>query len=79
MGSEMCIRDRGWMLDVLNCVNIIEDRDFTLEQMYSFEKMLAEKHPDNHHIKDKIRQQLQMLRDNGIIEFIGRGRYRKNN
>lgn len=67
------------MLDVLNCVNIIEDRDFTLEQMYSFEKMLAEKHPDNHHIKDKIRQQLQMLRDNGIIEFIGRGRYRKNN
>jgi len=47
--------------------------------MYSFEKMLAGKHPDNHHIKDKIRQQLQMLRDNGIIEFIGRGRYRKNN
>ena len=41
--------------------------------------MLAGKHPDNHHIKDKIRQQLQMLRDNGIIEFIGRGHYRKNN
>ena len=55
------------MLDVLNCVNIIEDRDFTLEQMYSFEKMLAGKHPDNHHIKDKKRQQLQMIRDNGII------------
>lgn len=74
-GSKL--ETRGWMLDVLNCVNIIEDRDFTLEQMYSFEKMLAGKHPDNHHIKDKIRQQLQMLRDNGIIEFIGRGHYRK--
>ena len=34
-GSKL--ETRGWMLDVLNCVNIIEDRDFTLEQMYSFE------------------------------------------
>ena len=67
-------RRAGWT----GC-NIIEDRDFTLEQMYSFEKMLAGKHSDNHHIKDKIRQQLQMLRDNGIIEFTGRGHYRKNN
>ena len=68
---------RGWTLDVLNCVNMIEDTTFTLEQVYAFEKMLAIKHPDNHHVKDKIRQQLQMLRDNGIIEFIGRGLYRK--
>ena len=68
---------RGWTLDVLNCVNMIEETTFTLEQMYRFEEMLAIKHPDNHHVKDKIRQQLQMLRDNGIIEFIGRGHYRK--
>ena len=68
---------RGWTLDVLNCVNMIEDTTFTLEQVYKFEKMLSIKHPDNHHVKDKIRQQLQMLRDNGIIEFIGRGNYRK--
>ena len=68
---------RGWTLDVLNCVNMIENKNFTLEQMYRFEEFLAGKHPDNHHIKEKIRQQLQMLRDNGIIEFIGRGRYKK--
>lgn len=68
---------RGWTLDVLNCVNMIEDKDFTLDKIYRFEELLAEKHPDNHHIKDKIRQQLQMLRDNGIIEFTGRGHYRK--
>ena len=68
---------RGWTLDVLNYVNMIEDTTFTLKQMYTFEKMLAIKHPDNHHVKDKMRQQLQMLRDNGIIEFIGRGLYRK--
>ena len=68
---------RGWILDILNCVNRIENREFTLEQMYSFENMLAMKHPENHHVKDKIRQQLQVLRDNGIIEFLGRGCYRK--
>lgn len=45
--------------------------------MYKFENMLAFKHPENHHIKDKIRQQLQMLRDHGMIEFTGRGYYRK--
>lgn len=68
---------RGWTLDVLNCVNRIDNNTFTLEQMYSFEDLLAAKHPENHHVKDKIRQQLQMLRDNGIIEFEGRGHYRK--
>ena len=68
---------RGWLLDVLNCVNQIEGRDFTLEQMYKFENVLAAKHPDNKHVKDKIRQQLQILRDKGVIEFRGRGNYRK--
>lgn len=68
---------RGWILDILNCVNKIEGRIFTLEQMYGFIDILALKHPENHHIKDKIRQQLQVLRDNGIIEFLGRGHYRK--
>lgn len=68
---------RGWLLDILNCVNQIEGKDFSLEQMYQFETVLAMKHPENQHIKDKIRQQLQVLRDKGIIEFKGRGQYRK--
>lgn len=68
---------RGWILNILNCVNQISDREFTLQQMYQFESFLAQKYPENHHIKDKIRQQLQILRDKGIIEFIGRGQYRK--
>ncbi len=64
-------------MDVLNCVNKIEGRDFNLEQMCKFEDALAKKYPNNNHIKDKIRQQLQILRDKGIIEFRGRGSYRK--
>ena len=75
--KEYKLDARGWILDVLNCINTINNRDFTLEQMYQFETQLQIKHPENHHIKDKIRQQLQMLREKGIIEFRGRGCYRK--
>ncbi len=45
--------------------------------MYNFVDELQLKHPTNKHIQDKIRQQLQFLRDIGIIEFKGNGNYRK--
>lgn len=75
--SQYNLNARGWILDILNCVNLIEGRDFTLEQVYQFEDTLSQKYPENHHVKDKIRQQLQILRDKGILEFSGRGHYRK--
>ncbi|WP_314885952.1 hypothetical protein [Psychrobacter immobilis] len=53
------------------------DTTFSLNQVYAFAELLKIKHPENNHINDKIRQQLQMLRDRGIIEFTGRGRYCK--
>ena len=32
--------------------------------------------PDNHHLLPKVRQQLQLLRDDGLIQFLdGRGTY----
>jgi len=65
---------RGWLSDVLRCVRSLE-KDFTLEQVYQFEEELAALHPRNKHVRDKIRQQLQFLRDRGIIHFVGRGRY----
>lgn len=75
--KQYTLKARGWILDVLNCVNMIDGFEFTLNQMYQFEQILAQKYPNNHHIKDKIRQQLQILRDRGIVEFMGNGRYRK--
>jgi type II restriction enzyme len=45
--------------------------------MYKFENLLQIKHPANNNIKPKIRQQLQILRDKGFIEFLGNGKYRK--
>lgn len=68
---------RGWLLDVLNCVNLITTPIFTLDKIYSFENILSKKHPQNNNIKPKIRQQLQLLRDKGFVEFIGKGTYKK--
>lgn len=68
---------RGWILDVLNCVEEIKKQSFTIDELYVFEHKLKTKYPNNNHIKDKIRQQLQLLRDAGLIEFNGRGNYKK--
>ena len=68
---------KGWILDVLNCIDLIKKETFTLDEIYSFEEKLKIKHPKNNFIRDKIRQQLQILRDKGIIEFTSRGIYKK--
>lgn len=73
---QQSIKSRGWTLDVWQCIDRLDDR-FDLKQIYAFAGELQLKHPDNNHIPDKIRQQLQVLRDKGIIEFVGRGHYRK--
>lgn len=68
---------RGWLLDVLNCVNEIDGEIFTLQDVYKYADFLQSRHDDNHNIAAKIRQQLQFLRDKGFVEFVGRGVYRK--
>ena len=45
-------------------------------EIYKFKGYLKGLHPDNDHIEAKIRQQLQILRDNNILFFMGRGRYK---
>lgn len=70
------IEYRGWLLDVLLCVDRL-GTEFTLNQIYDFENELSVKHPGNSFVREKIRQQLQKLRDAGYIEFLGKGRYGK--
>jgi chromosome condensin MukBEF MukE localization factor len=31
--------------------------------------------PDNKHVREKLRQQMQKLRDLGLVSFLGGGRY----
>lgn len=70
------VEAKGWLLDVLVCIERIKKRDFLLDDVYDFEGQLKAKHPLNNNIKAKIRQQLQFLRDKKVIEFVGRGQYR---
>ena len=70
---------RGWIMDVLNCVNKISSAVFTLQDVYKFAEQLSKNHLNNNNIKAKIRQQLQFLRDKGFIEFVGDGVYKKLN
>ncbi|MFH1783466.1 MAG: DpnI domain-containing protein [bacterium] len=67
---------KGWLLNIMNCIDRLNKKEFSLSDIYNFEKELESKYPNNRYIKDKIRQQLQFLRDKGYLEFIGRGKYR---
>lgn len=70
------LEGRGWLIDTLNIVDRL-GTSFTLDEVYSFANEVQLKHPNNHHVHDKLRQQLQYLRDKGLIEFTSRGRYRR--
>ena len=71
------INARGWIMDILDCVNKTVSETFTLDEIYQYENSLHIRHPQNNNIKAKIRQQLQLLRDKGVIEFLGNGKYIK--
>ncbi|MBN1175410.1 hypothetical protein JXA48_02080 [Candidatus Woesearchaeota archaeon] len=67
---------RGWTSDVLKVVQE-QDSSFSLSDIYLYDSYFKELHPENNNIRAKIRQQLQILRDNKIIRFKGNGIYEK--
>lgn len=71
----------GWGADTLMCIREMrkatEPKDFYLQDFYrAFQVRLGSLHPENKNVQAKIRQQLQVLRDNGVLQFLGDGRYR---
>lgn len=74
--EKLKVKQRGWTLDVLNAVRSLGKTEFSLNEVYSREGGLAALHPENRHVRDKIRQQLQILRDLRLLEFLGAGEYR---
>jgi type II restriction enzyme len=68
--------ERGWTLDTLKVVRAIGRQEFTLADVYGHVGELQALHPSNRHVRDKIRQQLQILRDLGFLQFLGHGIYR---
>lgn len=67
---------RGWLIEVMKCVESLGKAEFTIDDVYAFETHLGNLYPNNMHVKQKIRQQLQVLRDRGYLDFVSRGYYR---
>lgn len=66
---------RGWTLDVLKVVRSLDKVEFSLSDVYSHTDALQRLHPKNKHVHEKIRQQLQQLRDMGLLRFLGGAKY----
>ena len=74
--EKLEIEKRGWTLDVLNVVCSLHKPQFSLSDVYAHADELAKLHPNNRHVHDKIRQQLQILRDLRLLTFLAPGSYR---
>lgn len=68
----------GWTRLVLEGVLSLPEDEFSLNAVYQACSIrAARRYPGNKHVHDKIRQQLQQLRDLGLVEFLGAGHYRR--
>jgi hypothetical protein len=67
---------RGWLVEVMKCIEAIGKAEFALDDVYAYEKQLGILYPGNQNVRPKIRQQLQFLRDKGYLDFVSRGYYR---
>lgn len=73
--ANLDIEIRGWALEVLKAIRKLGKSEFSLAEVYGFLPELAKKYPKNQNVKAKVRQQLQALRDMGILQFTGAGHY----
>lgn len=67
---------RGWITLTMSLVRRIGTETFSLRDVYALESEAQLAFPDNLHVREKLRQQLQVLRDKGWLEFLSRGTYR---
>jgi len=68
-------KSKSWLLKTMSCIDQLGKRRFELKDVYGFESDLRKTFPGNQHIREKLRQQLQVLRDKGYLKFLGEGRY----
>jgi len=70
------LNSRGWATLTLRVIRSLNRRQFSLGEIYAQEQLFAALYPGNNNIRAKMRQQLQVLRDLGYLEFCGCGTYR---
>ena len=73
---KLSVSERTWASNLLRLLHSLNKEEFTLAEAYSFENQLKSRYTNNQNIKPKIRQQLQTLRDAGVLLFIKPGVYR---
>jgi type II restriction enzyme len=66
---------RGWVTLTLRVISGLNQRSFSLNEVYAEERVFASAYPENNNIRAKMRQQLQVLRDLGYVKFHGGGNY----
>ncbi len=68
----------GWQKLTLRGVLAMPEEGFVLDELFNVCAPIAkEEYPNNRNVRPKLRQQLQMLRDLGLVEFVSLGRYRR--
>ena len=75
--AKQRLESRGWTIEIMKIVEQFGRKNFDLKDVYAFENFLKDKFPKNRFIRPKIRQQLQILRDKHLLEFLGDGKYKK--
>ena len=74
--GELNLNARGWATLTLRMIRSLGRSTFSLDDLYQRELRFSSVYPANQNVRAKIRQQLQVLRDMGYLEFCGRGTYR---
>ncbi len=73
--------DSGWLRLTLQGVLAMPEENFQLQQLISeCQAEASRRYPKNQNVEAKLRQQLQVLRDKGIVEFLAPdqpGHYRR--
>lgn len=73
--ADLPAAQRGWTTLTLGIIRKLKRSRFSLGDLYLREEEFSAAYPDNRHVRAKIRQQLQNLRDLGVLSFEGRGEY----
>lgn len=73
--QQLNVGQRGWTLEVLRCIQTLGADEFETKDAYAFKPELKRFYPKNQHVREKIPQQRQVLRDAGFLKQIGRGRW----
>lgn len=68
----------GWLKLTLEGISRLGMDEFTMDEvMAACAPLAAMRFPDNRHVREKLRQQMQRLRDIGLVLFLGGGRYER--